>query len=721
MLASVLAFALTLVLAPVSQAQLLLFFSSQNDSQQVLGWSPNQAYSCGRLLCSNVTLQGSFGNSFTLAKSLNPGEPREEVEAAVEDRADLVESTFTSILRTVLSRRFTEAWINGGSLPERDRQVYRERILGQFPTRTDQDLHPETPAIEVGIENGQTVVFVPAQPEKGLASQTIVTVTELDLLNAGINAIGRLDPDILDSGDLDAAELNSDNLSQDDSRKRILAEAWRDIMRQRLSDALWGQDYDWQYPFDRLGFVIGIAIVTVGLMWLTNLFQNLLKSLRRRLKKQFKELQHSLMQDLELAEMEGPMERDAEEEASEFLEGVTDDPSNQEPDQSHSLLQRDESIQRDDSHHATSAELESLISNPLGVVLDLQNTVKGQFQYLLHQLHRVSLDQQNRIRQQRNLLQLLLRSLFWVQLTLLFTGATLIALIYPASRLYVTFFLTQAIALPTIWMVISIVDIVVDFVSDRYLHQWAKYAELEDPSSNRYALRVSTYSLAIKGATTTMLITLGIYLTILAFGINPSVLASAGVAAVVVAFLSRNLLEDMLNGALILWTDRYAVGDVIKVGDIIGLVENMNLYTTQIRGAEGRLVTIPNGQILIVENLTKDWSRVDFTIEIAHNADVGKALEILQHVSEQMRSEEPWNERILEPASILGVDQVTHAGILIQVWIKTQPIQQFSVGREFRLRIKQAFDEAGIALGIPQREITYLNGSTRDREHIRNI
>jgi small conductance mechanosensitive channel len=124
---------------------------------------------------------------------------------------------------------------------------------------------------------------------------------------------------------------------------------------------------------------------------------------------------------------------------------------------------------------------------------------------------------------------------------------------------------------------------------------------------------------------------------------------------------------------------------------------------THLRGDEGRLISIPNGNIDIVQNLTKEWSRVDFKIEIAYDADIKHALEVIHQVAEEMRCEPQWQDLILEPASILGVDGITHNGILIQVWIKTQPIQQWAVGREFRLRIKLAFDREGIAIGMPQR------------------
>ncbi|MEM7770668.1 MAG: mechanosensitive ion channel family protein [Cyanobacteria bacterium P01_A01_bin.37] len=717
---------MTLLVAVDSQAQFSAFPSVPNDSQKVLGWNPNQPYACGRLLCSDVILQGTLGRSFTLAKNIAPGDPREEVEAAIEDRANLVENIVSSIQRTVLTQQFNN-WLGGTPPEKRDRRVYRDRILRRvrerIPSKSsmlqthsvpDPDLHPRTPAIEVGPENNQIVVFIPSQPDLGLAQQTIVTVTPLDLINAGIaiaedtpvstpaaeSSQGELPPTDISSN---AADSNTEALVPNHTETLALAQVWRNIIRHRLSDALWGNDYDWQYPFDRLGIASITAGMTVGFIWLVDLFKQLLRGLRRRLKNRSKHLQHVLMQDRESATTEGHFKRDDEDAGT--GEPIQPDVSN---DQDMLASPVTSSTIETKKRKVTALGLEELKGNPLGTVFDLEKTVIGQLQYLVQ---KVSLDEQSRNRQWRNFLQFLLRSLFWVEVIILFAGATLIALIFPGTRLYAVFFLSQAIVLPSIWMVISLADILVDFVSDRYLHQWAKSAELENPSSTRYALRVNTYSPAIQGATTSLFVALGVYLTIRAFGINPSVLASAGVAAVVVAFLSRNLLEDMLNGALILWTDRYAIGDVIQVGGITGLVEQMNLYVTQIRGAEGRLATIPNGQIRIVENLTKDWSRVDFKIEIAHNSDIEKALDIIQRVSEHMRDEDLWKERILEPASILGVDAVTHAGILIQVWIKTQPIQQFAVGREFRLRIKKAFDAAGIALGVPQQNVSYHNGN----------
>jgi small conductance mechanosensitive channel len=154
-----------------------------------------------------------------------------------------------------------------------------------------------------------------------------------------------------------------------------------------------------------------------------------------------------------------------------------------------------------------------------------------------------------------------------------------------------------------------------------------------------------------------------------------------------------------------LWSDQYAVGDVIGVADKVGLVEYINLYITQIRSPDGNLITIPNGSISVVENLTKNWSRVNFTIEVAYDSDIRKAMQIIKDVGDEMFREPPWHHLILESPQVLGVDAVSHAGMLVRVWITTKPLKQWEVGREFRCRVKEAFDREGIRIGIPQQTI----------------
>ena len=222
--------------------------------------------------------------------------------------------------------------------------------------------------------------------------------------------------------------------------------------------------------------------------------------------------------------------------------------------------------------------------------------------------------------------------------------------------------------------------------------------------SQRRTLRLTTLFHVLKGIISYGLIIIGILLILahLRIPIGP-LLAGAGILGFAISFSSQNLIRDIINGSLIVLEDQYAIGDVIAVGEAAGLVEEMNLRMTQLRGEGGRLTTIPNSSIAIVHNLSKDWSRIDFTIQISHEADVNQAIKIIREVAEQMQRDPEWQEQIIDPVNVLGVNDLSETGVEILLWIKTQPLKQFIVGREFRRRLKLALDEENIAMGIPLR------------------
>ncbi len=135
----------------------------------------------------------------------------------------------------------------------------------------------------------------------------------------------------------------------------------------------------------------------------------------------------------------------------------------------------------------------------------------------------------------------------------------------------------------------------------------------------------------------------------------------------------------------------------------------MNLRITQIRSADGNLITIPNSQIAVVENLTNGFSRANLGINVAYHTDLDLAIGVIGQVANTMSQEPGWREMIVNPPLILGVDAFGDNSITIRIWIDTQPLQQWNVAREFRLRIKKAFDEAGITIPFPQRSVWFKN------------
>lgn len=243
-------------------------------------------------------------------------------------------------------------------------------------------------------------------------------------------------------------------------------------------------------------------------------------------------------------------------------------------------------------------------------------------------------------------------------------------------------------------------------------------------SSQRLQLRVSTISGVTKSIATLILSSIGIILGLMALGIDIGpLLAGAGILGVAVSLASQNLIKDGINGFFIIVEDHYAIGDVIAVGDFGGLVENMNLRITQLRDAEGRLITIPNSEVRIVANLSSTWSRADLSIPVAYSAEVNHAIELIESVAFQMNADSHWQAQILESPQILGVDDFGSRGIIIRVWIKTLPLKQWDVAREFRRRLKVAFDEAGIPIPLPQQEVWFNNLlplQTKDDSHSQN-
>ena len=245
-----------------------------------------------------------------------------------------------------------------------------------------------------------------------------------------------------------------------------------------------------------------------------------------------------------------------------------------------------------------------------------------------------------------------------------------------------------------------------NIVIDRAILTLQERTTLASVQSQRLTLRFSTFSQVLKSIVATVLITIGVLsiLSILGIQLAP-LLAGAGIIGLAISLASQNLLKDIINGFLILLEDQYGVGDVIVVGDVAGFVETMNLRITQLRNEEGRLITIPNSQIAIVQNLSKEWSRVDLMIPVSYASDINQALELIEKVAEDMRNDPVWHELILEPPLLLGVDNLDHVGATVRIWIKTLPLKQWDVAREYRRRLKIAFDQSGVNIGIPQQSL----------------
>lgn len=211
--------------------------------------------------------------------------------------------------------------------------------------------------------------------------------------------------------------------------------------------------------------------------------------------------------------------------------------------------------------------------------------------------------------------------------------------------------------------------------------------------------------LKIVDQTLTLLIILGVIIFILYIhGVDMgAVLAGLGIAGVAVGIAAQNLIRDIINGLFFLLEDQFGIEDIIKVDNTIGKVEYMSLRFTMIRDLSGTAHIIPNSQIARVSVYTKDWARAHLDIGIAYKEDIDTAVRLIDETADKLREEYP--EIIIERHKIMGVNSLGDSSVDIKLLIKTAPGEQWSVEREFRKRIKYAFDKNNIEIPFPHRTV----------------
>ena len=674
---SILSLTLSLTLSPKTLGQIPLFMpGSDSQTPQLTSnpWDLHRAFRCGRFWCSEVNfidgdVKQGLTADLTLAAPQEINTSNVEIVQQLEQRSQLVVQIFKQIINSIINQQ-TESEV-----------PYRPDWEFWLPT-TEKTLHPLTPQIEVGTENQQTVIYLPEQPELGITAQTIVTVTHLD------------------------AQANG-------KKEEELAEIWRNNIRTSFSYILWGHELYLQHPGWRAKISVAIIMVVLTLIWLSHLIRNFLIKQNNQLRQQLSQLTESIATK---AEAKTVIEPEVTPENIEENISNTEEPSE--------IIKPKKEIARQDN---VSVQPSMEIAPPPSSQKNLFNFIRRlarktkvlAFETSISQA-KFFLQRQNLIKQRQNLDQLFMRLMLIFQFLFLSLGLIGIAFTFRQTRFLSIYLFDQMVILIILWLGLSLIDKLGGILIDYLLNRWATEGQILYPTStsNRYTLRVDTYSKTLKKAITFFTIFFGIYLSLFLLGVNLAVLASAGVFAVAVAFLSRSILEDLLNGILILSTDRYAIGDVIDVGGgMSGGVEDINLFITSLRNLDGQLIAIPNRRIDSVINMTKNWSRVNFTIKIAWNQDVDRAIEVMTQVANQLQSEEKWSEHFLEPVEVLGVDELSHEGILIHLLIKTPPGKHWPLGREFRRRVKKALDEAGISLGIPYHHISVVEPSQADNNN----
>ena len=188
-------------------------------------------------------------------------------------------------------------------------------------------------------------------------------------------------------------------------------------------------------------------------------------------------------------------------------------------------------------------------------------------------------------------------------------------------------------------------------------------------------------------------------------------MGGAAVLGLAVAFGAQNLIKDYFSGFMVLLEDQYGINDVVKIGTISGMVEHISLRTTVLRDLEGVVHFVPHGTITTVSNLTHGWSRALFDIPIDYEEDTDRVMQVLLDLGRELRQDPTFAPLILDDPEMLGVDALADSSVVIKFFIKTRPLQQWTVKREMLRRIKNRFHQLGIEIPHPHQTVHHRYAS----------
>ncbi|MGA9277796.1 mechanosensitive ion channel family protein [Ilumatobacter sp.] len=243
-------------------------------------------------------------------------------------------------------------------------------------------------------------------------------------------------------------------------------------------------------------------------------------------------------------------------------------------------------------------------------------------------------------------------------------------------------------------------------------------ADLSDPEvrerEDRLQLRKTARAASIS-AVLTSTISVGIWVIALMLvlgelGVDLApLIAGAGIAGVALGFGAQALVKDCISGLFMLLEDQYGIGDIVDLGEATGVVEEVALRTTVLRGVDGTVWHVPNGEVQRVGNKSQHWSVALIDIDVAYDADLDAVRRVMQSAADDLCDRDGVSELILDAPQVLGVETLGADGITLRMTVTTTPGAQWTVQRELRAALKASFDAAGIEIPFPQRTVWLRN------------
>lgn len=257
-----------------------------------------------------------------------------------------------------------------------------------------------------------------------------------------------------------------------------------------------------------------------------------------------------------------------------------------------------------------------------------------------------------------------------------------------------------------LWIVMRFVKVMLGRLEKRLL----LVAEGEPPSEAQK--RAETIVRLLRQAAIIMLWLTGVLMILREIGVEIGpILASAGIVGLAIGFGAQNLVRDVIAGFFFIIENQVRVGDVAIVNGTGGLVEAVNFRTIVLRDLSGVVHVFPNGTINTLSNMTLDWSGYVFDIGVAYKENVDEVMAVMKEVGQSMLDDEYFGSLLLEEMEIFGVNAFADSAVEIKGRLKTKPIKQWEVGREFLRRLKNTFDQKGIEIPFPHRSIYFGENS----------
>jgi small conductance mechanosensitive channel len=269
----------------------------------------------------------------------------------------------------------------------------------------------------------------------------------------------------------------------------------------------------------------------------------------------------------------------------------------------------------------------------------------------------------------------------------------------------ISWFITTGIELIIIIIIAKLVSVGLHNTIEKIVRKAVPSHDFIDSASEKK--REDTLIRVFSGTMKILLygVTFMLVLSALGVTIGP-VLAGAGVAGVAFGFGAQYLVRDLISGFFIILENQFRVGDAVEVAGITGIVENVTLRVTTVRNLDGILHFVPNGEMKVVANKSKDFSRVNLVVGVSYGADIDKVIDVVNSIGEEIAHDEVWGQKILKAPQFLRVDNLGESSVDVRIVGETKPLEQWSVAGELRKRIKQRFDKEGIEIPFPQRVVT---------------